>query len=37
MDKILNGHFYNPTKGNLEIEEVLQELFNYILEKPEKS
>jgi len=37
MEKILNGHFYNPTKGNLKIEEVLQELFNYILEKPEKS
>ncbi len=36
MDKILNGHFYNPTKGNLKIEEVIGELFNYISEKPEK-
>ncbi len=36
MEKILNGHFYNPTKGNLKIEGVIKELFNYISEKPEK-
>ena len=36
MDKILNGVFYNPTKGNLRIEKVIEELFNYISEKPEK-
>mgnify|MGYP000247523572 CR=1 FL=1 len=36
MEKILNGHFYNPTKGNLKIKEVIEELFKYISEKPEK-
>jgi predicted RNase H-related nuclease YkuK (DUF458 family) len=36
MEKILNGHFYNPTKGNLKIEGVTEELFKYISEKPEK-
>lgn len=36
MEKILNGNFYNPTKGNLKIGRVIDELFNYISEKPEK-
>ena len=36
MEKILNGNFYNPTKGNLKIGRVIEELFNYISEKPEK-
>ncbi len=36
MEKLLNGHFYNPTKGNLRLEKVIEELFNYISEKPEK-
>jgi hypothetical protein len=36
MDKILNGHFFNPTRGNLKIEKVVDELVNYISEKPEK-
>lgn len=36
MDKILNGFFFNPTKGNLKIEEVIKELISYISEKPEK-
>jgi len=36
MDKISNGHFFNPTKGDLKIEEVIGELGNYISEKPEK-
>lgn len=36
MDKIVNGYFFNPTKGNLKIEEVIEELFDYISEKPEK-
>ncbi len=30
------GFFYNPTKGNLKIDKVIKELFNYISEKPEK-
>jgi len=37
IEKILNGNFYNPSKGNLKIEEVIQELFDYIIERPEKS
>ena len=36
MEKLLQGYFYNPTKGNLKIGEVIQELFNYISEKPER-
>lgn len=37
MEKVLNGYFFNPTKGNLKIEEVINEVFGYIAEKPEKS
>ena len=36
MDKILNGYFFNPTKGNLKIEKMVEEVINYISEKPEK-
>ena len=36
MEKFLQGYFYNPTKGNLKIDRVINELFNYISEKPEK-
>ena len=36
MNKFLNGYFYSPSKGNLKIEEVINEIFNYIQEKPEK-
>jgi predicted RNase H-related nuclease YkuK (DUF458 family) len=35
MEKVLEGYFYNPTKGNLKIDQVIKELFNYISEKPE--
>ena len=35
-ESILNGQFFNPGKGNLKIEGVIKELFNYISEKPEK-
>lgn len=33
---ITNGHFYNPTKGNLSIDETVKEIIKYILEKPER-
>jgi len=33
---IVNGYFYNPTKGNLTLEEVVGEIFSYIKEKKEK-
>jgi len=37
MEKIdLNGHFYSPTKGNLLIQQMIEEIINYIKEKPEK-
>ena len=36
MEKITSGYFYNPTRGNLKIEEVMEELLRYISEKPEK-
>lgn len=36
MDKIFNGYFYSPSKGNMSIGKVIEEIFNYISEKPEK-
>lgn len=33
----MNGYFFNLTKGNLKIEQVIEEIKNYILEKPEKA
>src|SRR4030043_1102470 len=36
MDKIFNGYFYSPSKGNMIIGKVIEEIFNYISEKPEK-
>lgn len=36
MEKILNGYFFNPTKGNIRTETMADELINYISEKPEK-
>jgi predicted RNase H-related nuclease YkuK (DUF458 family) len=36
MREILNGNFYNPTKGNLSFQEVIDEIISYISEKPEK-
>lgn len=36
-ERVLNGHFYNPTKGNLPLEGVLEEMIGYMSEKPERS
>ena len=36
MEQILQGIFFNPTKGNLSLEETIGEIVNYITEKPEK-
>ncbi|PIR72262.1 MAG: hypothetical protein COU42_01970 [Candidatus Nealsonbacteria bacterium CG10_big_fil_rev_8_21_14_0_10_36_24] len=36
MRKTFQGYFYNPTRGNLLANEVLDEMLNYIQEKPEK-
>src|SRR3989344_4905510 len=35
MEDILNGHFFSPTQGNLTLDEVVDELFNHMLRKPE--
>jgi len=36
MEKLINGYFYNITKGNLNFSQVIEEIFSYISEKPEK-
>ena len=36
MEKFINGHFYNPSKGNLTIFQVVEEIFLYIQERPER-
>jgi len=33
---ILDGKFYNPTKGNLKLRGVIKEIVEYIQSKPEK-
>jgi predicted RNase H-related nuclease YkuK (DUF458 family) len=33
---IFEGYFYNPTKGNLKIKEVVEEIIDYLSEKPER-
>lgn len=35
MEDIFNGHFFSPTQGNLTLDEVVAELFNHMLKKPE--
>jgi predicted RNase H-related nuclease YkuK (DUF458 family) len=34
--KILEGNFYNPTRGSLTLKGVVKELLGYITEKPDK-
>lgn len=36
MEQIFDGYFFNPTRGNLTIPEMLEELVGYISQKPEK-
>lgn len=36
MSSFLDGYFYNPTRGNLVLSQVIEEVFNYINQKPEK-
>ena len=36
MNDNFQGHFYNPTRGNLLVKEVIEEMIGYIKEKPEK-
>ena len=36
MNNFLEGHFYNPSRGNLKINQVIDGIFDYMIEKPEK-
>ncbi|MBU4204866.1 ribonuclease H-like YkuK family protein [Patescibacteria group bacterium] len=35
MSKFEDGYFYNPSKGNLNFNGVIKEIFSYIREKPQ--
>lgn len=35
MTRFDEGYFYNPTKGNLTLDGTLEEMMNYMLEKPD--
>ena len=37
MDVISQGVFYNPTKGQMDLQGVLQEIILYLKEKPERN
>jgi predicted RNase H-related nuclease YkuK (DUF458 family) len=36
MEKIFEGYFYNPSQGNLKVNQVIDEILDYITQKPEK-
>ncbi len=36
MNNFLQGNFYNPSRGSLDISQVIEEILNYITQKPEK-
>ena len=36
MNKFLEGYFYNPSRGNLKLKEVIREILGYISESPDK-
>jgi len=36
MKEALKGSFFNPTRGNLSAEEVIEEMIDYIKAKPER-
>ena len=36
MNNFLEGQFYNPTRGNLKINQVIDEILGYMGDKPEK-
>ncbi len=37
MSRVTNGHFYNPTRGKLLLEEVIEEIILYMQKKPGKN
>jgi predicted RNase H-related nuclease YkuK (DUF458 family) len=36
MNNFSQGYFYNPSRGKLNITQVIEEIFNYMFGKPEK-
>ena len=36
MSNFFQGNFYSPSRGNLTLEGVMEEIVNYMAEKPEK-
>lgn len=36
-DILNNGHFFNPTQGNLTFDQVVEALFQHMEDKPDKS
>jgi len=36
VQQFQNGHFYNPTRGSLSLDGVIEEITNYISVKPER-
>jgi len=36
MENLLESHFYNPSRGSLSVDGLLDEIASYIKEKPEK-
>ena len=36
MEQTFQGQFFNPTKGNLAADKVIEEIINYIQEKPDR-
>jgi len=36
MENFLQGHFYNPSRGNMLLKGVIEEMAGYMSEKPEK-
>lgn len=36
MSTLTNGHFYNPSRGNLTFEELISEIINWMRQKPDK-
>jgi len=36
MKNFLEGNFYNPSRGNLKINQVIDEILDYMSSKPEK-
>ncbi len=36
MNNFLEGYFYNPSRGNLKMNQVTEEIVGYMAERPEK-